>query len=190
MLWEFIKAALKLLLLTFTDFELLCFPFRYFQVFILIVEKEKCTAPTKSSWLWLCLLRHIAILKTLGGARGSWFLWHVYFLWDTDHFKAKYKILLRSTLSINQVSLDWICKQENRSKHCCDWRQSAACIPAHFKEEAVSPSHPLQLVFVLFQEIDVTFLRDELKQLQRYNTVNKHVYNRIQRKLPNYCNIY
>lgn len=41
------------------------------------------------------------------------------------------------------------------------------CIPAHFKEEAVSPSHPLQLVLVLLQEINVTFFRDKLKQLWR-----------------------
>lgn len=42
----------------------------------------------------------------------------------------------------------------------------SSCVPAHFKEEAIGSGHPLQLVFVLLQEINVTFLWDELQQLQ------------------------
>lgn len=38
-------------------------------------------------------------------------------------------------------------------------------IPAHFKEEAIGPSHPFQLMFVLLQEIDITLFWDKLQQL-------------------------
>lgn len=47
--------------------------------------------------------------------------------------------------------------------HVC----SQSCVPAHFKEEAVSPGHALQLMFVLLQQVNVTFLWDKLQQLQR-----------------------
>lgn len=53
-------------------------------------------------------------------------------------------------------------------RHMC---QSCCCcsvvVPAHFKEEAIGPGHALQLVFVLLQQVDITFFRDKLQQLQR-----------------------
>lgn len=41
------------------------------------------------------------------------------------------------------------------------------CLPAHLKEEAISPGHPLQLMFVLLQQVDITFLWDKLQKLER-----------------------
>lgn len=38
-------------------------------------------------------------------------------------------------------------------------------VPAHLKQEAVSPSHTLKLMFVFLQKVNITFLRNKLQQL-------------------------
>lgn len=52
-------------------------------------------------------------------------------------------------------------------------------VPAHFKEEAISPGHPFQFMFVLLQEISVTFLWDKLQQLQRCTDITHRNSNAV-----------
>lgn len=49
-------------------------------------------------------------------------------------------------------------------------RQTPASVPAHFEEEPVSFGHAIQLMLVLFQEVNVTFFRNKFQELKRNMT--------------------
>ena len=46
--------------------------------------------------------------------------------------------------------------------------------PAHFEEEPVSLCHTVQLVLMLFQEVNVTFFRNKLQELNKGKHTGGH----------------
>ncbi len=77
---------------------------------------------------------------------------------------ALHDLLTKNVIeNINQISTTLMMSSEVRC-FTIMW----LCVPAHFKEEAIGPGHPLQLMFMFLQEINVTFFWDKLQQLQRH----------------------
>lgn len=46
--------------------------------------------------------------------------------------------------------------------------------PAHFEEESVSLSHAVQLVLMLFQQVNVTLFRNKLQELNKGKHTSGH----------------